>query len=159
MLVKNHKKTENVIFEKDRKGCKYGVIENDEIIYINAGRVKEYYIRTAYGYKELDLENIPHWVAGDIKINNKDFNIKSYKCELNAEGLTIQEKIENYIAKDASQGMIYIVEHNEEIIEIRMTWEEAKEFINNFGRLDRGAIRITTCDNKIYNWAVEKIAA
>ena len=55
--------------------------------------------------------------------------------------------------------MIYIVEHNEEIIEIRMTWEEAKEFINNFGRLDRGAIRITTCDNKIYNWAVEKIAA
>ena len=91
-------------------------------------------------------------------LNNKEYNVKSYKCELKAEGLTIQEKIENYIARDASQGMIYIVEHNEKLVEIRMTWEEVKEFINNFGRLDRGAIRITTCDKKIYNWAIEKIA-
>lgn len=155
MLIKAHQKTENVIFDKARKGLKYGVQENNEIIYINGGRVKEYYIRNSYGYTKLDLENVPHWIDGDIKINNIPYNIKSYKCELKAEGLTIEEKIENYIASDASQGMIYVVEHNEEIIEIRMNWEETKEFIKTFGRLDRGNIRITTCDNKIYNWAVQ----
>lgn len=158
MLIKKHNKTENVIFEKERKNCKYGVIENDEVIYINGGRIKEYYIRVAYGYKKLDLENTPHWVSGDININNKEYNIKSYRCELKAEGLTIQEKIENYIASDASQGMIYIVEHNEEVIEIRMSWAEAREFINTFAKLDRGNIRINTCDNKIYNWAISKVA-
>lgn len=122
------------------------------------GRALEFHLRSEYGYEVLELENVPHWEAGDININNKEYNVKSYKCELKAEGLTIQEKIENYIAKDASQGMIYIVEHNEKLVEIRMTWEEVKEFINNFGRLDRGAIRVTTCDKKIYNWAIEKIA-
>lgn len=152
------KKAENVVFDKERKNCKYGVIENNEIIYINGGRVKEYYIRSAYGYKKLDLENIPHWVAGDIKINNIQYNIKSYKCELKAEGLTIAEKIENYIASDASDGMIYVIEHNEEIVEIRMSWKEVREFMQEFARLDRGNIRITTCDNKIYNWATSKVA-
>lgn len=158
MEMRKIKKVENVIFDKERKNCKYGIIENNEVIYVNGGRVKEYYIRSAYGYTKLDLENVPHWVAGDIDIDGIPFNVKSYKAELKADGITIEEKIENYIAADASNGMIYVIEHNEEIIEIRMNWDEVREFMKNFAKLDRGNIRITTCDNKIYNWATSQVA-
>ena len=158
MIIKEFEKNEKIQFNKDEKFCKYSIIENEKIIKFTRGRALEFHLRSEYGYETLELENIPHWEAGDININNTEYNVKSYKCELKAEGLTIQEKIENYIARDASQGMIYIVEHNEKLVEIRMTWEEVKDFINNFGRLDRGAIRVTTCDKKIYNWAIEKIA-
>lgn len=158
MIIKEFEKNEKIQFNKDEKFCKYSIVENEKTMKFTRGRALEFHLRSEYGYEVLELENVPHWEAGDININNKEYNVKSYKCELKAEGLTIQEKIENYIAKDASQGMIYIVEHNEKLVEIRMTWEEVKEFINNFGRLDRGTIRVTTCDKKIYNWAIEKIA-
>lgn len=158
MIIKNFKKNEKIEFNKEEKFCKYSIKQNEAVMKFSRGRAMEFHLRTAYGYKTLELENIPHWIAGDIKIEDVDFNIKSRRCELKAEGLTIQEKIENYIASDASQGMIYIVEHNEEVIEIRMSWAEAREFINTFAKLDRGNIRINTCDNKIYNWAISKVA-
>lgn len=158
MLIKEFEKCEKIQFNKDEKFCKYSMIKKNKVVKFSRGRALELYLRNSYGYAELELDNIPHWEAGDININNIEYNIKSKNCELNAEGITIQEKIENYIAQDASEGLIYLIEHKEKFLEIRMTWEEAREFIATFGKLDRGAIRIKNGDRTIYNWAIEKIA-
>ena len=93
MIIKEFEKNEKIQFNKDEKFCKYSIVENEKTMKFTRGRALEFHLRSEYGYEVLELENVPHWEAGDININNKEYNVKSYKCELKAEGLTIQEKI------------------------------------------------------------------
>ena len=154
MLIKKIKRNNKIEFNADLRINKYYIKEDKKIVTFNRGRMLEYNIRYNYTKVEnIDLENISHKVAGDINIDGLEYNIKSYKCELKSEGITLEQRIDNYIASDASNGLIYVVEHNADIFEIRMSWAEAREFLLQYGRIDRNAIRLTTCDRKIYEWA------
>ena len=154
MQVIKIKKNTKIHFDNDLKINKYFIKQNKQVITFNRGRMLEYNIRYNYtGAKKIDLENISHKIAGDININGLEYNIKSYKCELKSEGVTLEQRVDSYIASDASNGLIYVIEHNADIFEIRMNWEEAREFLLQYGKIDRNAIRLTTCDRKIYEWA------
>ena len=101
-------------YNKELKLLKYFIEEDNNIIRFNRGRFLEANARfTHNGIINIDLENVSHKVAGDITINGIEYNIKSYKAELRAEGVTLEEKINNYIKEDASDGFLYIIEHNE----------------------------------------------
>jgi hypothetical protein len=143
-------------FNNDLKSCKYSLSLDDKtILKFNRGRALEFSLRKANGYKELELENVSHKVAGDININGKEYNIKSYKCELKADGQDKTEKIKNYIKEDASAGLIYIVEIEKQLIAIKMNWTEAEKFLQTFGVIESSNnLRIRTCDKKIYQWAM-----
>ncbi len=143
-------------FNNELKGSKYFLeIEPETTLKFNRGRALEFSLRKANGYEELELENVPHTQAGDIKINDVEWNVKSYKCELKAQGQNLQEKINNYVQVDASQGLIYIVEINDKLIAIQMDWQEGKKFLETFGVVESSNnIRIRTCDKKIYQWAL-----
>jgi hypothetical protein len=156
MEFKKFEMYSKINFNGALKGCKYSLMLDDETtLKFNHGRALEFSLQKANGYKELKLENVNHRIAGDININGKEYNIKSYKCELKSEGKDKTEKIKNYIKEDASAGLIYIVEIEKQLVAIKMNWTEAEKFLQIFGVIESSNnLRVRTCDKKIYQWAM-----
>lgn len=148
---------DKVQYDATSKGVKYSIqLDDTTQLKFNRGRALEFSLQKFYKYDSVELENISHKKAGDIEIAGQQWNIKSYKCELRADGNSLEEKIDKYIEEDASCGLIYIVEIDNELIAIKMLWQQAREFIRTFGAVETTgkSIRIRTCDKKVYQWAL-----
>ena len=148
---------DKIQFDGSSKGTKYYIqLDDTTQLKFNRGRALEFSLQKFYNYDSVELENVSHKKAGDIRIAGQEWNIKSYKCELRADGNSLEEKIDNYIKEDASCGLIYIVEIDNELIAIKMLWQQAREFIRAFGAVESNgkSIRIRTCDKKVYQWAL-----
>lgn len=157
MELQKIKMYDKIEFDATSKGTKYSMqLDDNTKIKFNRGRALEFSLQKFYNYDTIELENVSHKKAGDIEIAGKQWNIKSYKCELRADGNSLEEKIDKYIEEDASCGLIYIVEIDNELIAIKMLWQQAREFIRTFGAVETTgkSIRIRTCDKKIYQWAL-----
>lgn len=130
-------------------------------MYFNGGRAKEFHLK-AMLEQELTLENTPHTQAGDVIINNEHYNVKSRHCTIKV--LTVRTRsqaryIDNYIKEDASNGLIYIIEINNELLAIKMNWREGKKFLKKFAYYSKGENKFTihSEDVTIYKWAKAKI--
>lgn len=130
-------------------------------LFFNGGRAREFHLKSMLG-ESLELENIPHTQAGDVVINGKQYNVKSRHCTIKV--LTIKTRnvkryIDNYIKEDASQGLIYIIEINDELLAIKMNWREGKKFLKKFAYYSKSDNKYTihSEDTTIYKWAKAKI--
>ncbi len=126
----------------------------------NGGRAKEFHLK-AMLHQELTLENTPHTQAGDVVINGEHYNVKSRHCTIKV--LTVKTRsqaryIDNYIKEDASKGLIYIVEINNQLIAIKMNWREGKKFLKKFAYYSKTENKYTVHseDTTIYKWAKTK---
>lgn len=140
--------------EKNPINKKYEIYNNiEKIANTNRGRTLE-----ALRRNEVDFENISHTISGDIEVNGMQWNIKSFKSGMvisaNLKNIGIEQGIKQYIASDASVGLMYLVEVNNKMYEIKMAWSKAIEFVKTFGKIDRTEIRFTTCDRKVLEWAM-----
>ena len=129
-------------------------------IFFNGGRAKEFHLK-AMLQQELTLENTPHTQAGDVIINGEHYNVKSRHCTIKV--LTVKTRsqaryIDNYIKEDASKGLVYIVEINNDLIAIKMNWREGKKFLKKFAYYSKTENKYTVHseDTTVYKWAKAK---
>lgn len=148
--------TISYIHDAARRGAKYSFNGRN---WLNHGEFAEALLSyQLMGTLEKDA-NTSFCDGSDIELGETGISVKSSKATLTSvklEGLTVEEMLNDYFNRTASNLWAWVVVLDESFLTYYMNAETFREFTMTFGSIQNGVIRYKTSSRKMLNWLEER---